>query len=142
MPYLTHASQRNLHRGMLFADLTVPVRLFKRGDDQDQNRVTEYRLFACRRGQVVRTGEGIAGEITSDTTTSWHVPLAELRRHGIEYLSGADRIVEDHAQGGQGGVELPQADWAWWQPLSDTVITEKLLDTHLDVACMRTDPGP
>jgi hypothetical protein len=140
MPYLTAKSQRNLYRGMLFADLTVPVRLFKRGDGQQANRVTEYRLFACRRGQVVRTGEHVDGETTTGHTTTWHVPAAEFKRHGVEYLSSMDRIVEDHAPG-EVNAPLPQDQWEWWEPLADTVVTEKLMGTHVDVECRRTDPG-
>lgn len=122
---LNAANQRYFHR-TLFAGILETVTLLKRGDDQQEGTVTAIQLFECRRGQITKTGEPLAGDETADHRTTWHIPRSEMDRVGVAYLNSLDRIVDGKNR--------------YWQPESTTPITVKLFEVHVDVDCLRTDP--
>ena len=122
MPIITRSLTRSFHRS-LFTGKLETITLRKRGDNQQQGTVTDYTLNECRHGMIWKTGETIGGDMVSDHKTTWHIPRAELDRVGVAYLNSTDRIVDN-----QGRV---------WQPESDTLITVKLLEGHVDVDCKR-----
>ena len=119
---LRHGNTRTFHR-TLFGGFLETITLLKRKDDQQQGTVTSYTLFQCRRGLIIKTGEPLAGDMSSDHRTVWHLPRIELDRIGVPYISAADRIVDS-----QGRV---------WQPESTTQIEDKLFENQLAIQCLR-----
>ena len=110
----------------VFAGFTETITLLKRNNDQQQGTQAAYTLFRCRQSMVSRTGEPIRGDMTSNHSTTWHIPYSELKRNGISHINALDRIVQKNGD--------------TWQAESTTEITEKLLGQEIDVNCLRTDP--
>lgn len=127
---LTQRNQINFHR-RLYAGELKSILLLRRLSDQQNGTVTTYRLFACRRGQISKTGEPIQQNMSSNHSTVWHIPRQELNRVGIQYIDALDRIVETTNDGGT-TLPVPQ----YWQPESTTVILEKLFELMINVDCL------
>lgn len=121
---LNRYNTRTFHRTLYGGGILETVTLLKRNDDLQQGTVRALKLFECRWGQITRTGETIAGDITSDHRRTIHIPVTELKRVGVAYINAADRFVDQ--------------DGRTWQPESPTVITVKLLENHVCVDCLRT----
>ena len=102
------------------------VTLLKRGDDQQQGIITNYTLFGCRRGQITKTGQTLQGDMVSNHQTTWHIPQSELDHVGVTYLNVLDRILDP--------------DGNYWQPESDTTLTQKLFKNHYCVECYLRNP--
>jgi hypothetical protein len=115
--------------GITFAGFLEKIKLHHRDDDLRQGVVRTFVLFECRRSQIRKTGETIQGDMSSNHTTTWHIPRRELERHGITHINAGDEIEQ---------LEGPEKGRRW-QPESDTLITEKLLGNHLDLDCKRSD---
>ena len=122
-------NQRTFTR-TLYAGWLETVTLLKRGDDMEGSVVTTLLLFDVRPGQIWKTGEPIAGQMTSDHRRTWHIPRRELDRVGVNYINMLDRIVDKEGR--------------HWQPESTTRIGMKLGMVEIDVDCLMTDPpvGP
>ena len=116
---------RGFHR-TLFGGVLETVTLLKRDDNQRQGTVTSYLVFQCRKSLIVKTGETLQGDMTSDHRTTWHLPKSELDRVGINHLNPLDRIVD--------------SDGDYWQPESTTQITEKLWKQQITIDCLKVDP--
>ena len=119
---MNRMNTRTFHR-FLYAGMLETITLLKRNDNQQQGTVTSYIVHQCRRGQIFKTGETLAGDMISDHRTTWHFPRTELDRIGINYLNPADRIVDGKGR--------------YWQPESTTEIRIKLFENHLCVDCLR-----
>lgn len=122
---LNRHTTRTFHR-CLYAGILITVRLLKRGDDQQQGTVTAYTMFEVRQSRIVKRGEGIIGDETSDRTCSFLVPRTELQRLGIPYISAADRFVDPRGR--------------YWQPESPDVIDDKLFENYISVPCRSIHP--
>lgn len=110
------------------------VTLLKRNNDQQEGVVTAYTLFKVRRSLIVKTREPIFGDMMADHRSTWHIPRSEMYRVGLTDINPADRIVEapDYSYN--------PAQVRYWQPESNTTISIKLMETHIDVPCFRVDP--
>lgn len=122
---LNKKNQRGFHR-TLYAGQLQKITLLKRGDDLQQGTVTAHVLFNCRRRMISKTGQTIAGDISSAHSVTWVIPRQELDRVGVNYLNATDRIV-DPVEGGT------------WQPESTTGLLIKLFGNIVNVDCLRTD---
>ena len=124
MPLLTKNNCRTFHR-KLYGGMGAleTVTLLKRGDNQQQGTVTQYTLHDIRHSPITKTGETITGDTVSDHHITWHIPRVELDRIGVYYLNPLDRIKDSQGR--------------YWQPESDTLITVKLMETHLCLECVR-----
>lgn len=122
---LRKENTRTFHR-TLYAGQLETVELLKRDNDQREGVVTSYLIFNARRGQMVKTGEPIQGDMSSNHSTTWHIPASELERVGVEYINAADRFVDK--------------DGWWWQPESTTSILVKLFTNWINVNCLRINP--
>ena len=120
-------NQRYFYR-RLFAGIAETITLLKRGDNQQQGTVRAIKLFDCWMDPVLKTGETIQGGMDSNHSTTWHIPMSELKRTGINYLAPAD-IIKDR----QG---------RYWQPESTTTITVNLMENEWGLDCLRIDPPP
>lgn len=117
----THVYHRRLYAGQLES-----IKLYKRGNDQQEGTVTVYVLFQCRRGQIQKQGQPIQGDLAVTHTTQWLIPRVELRRVGVNYLNVLDRIVDKYN--------------LWWQPESSQNITMAIFDNYTVLDCVRIDP--
>lgn len=122
---LNALNTRTFHR-FVFAGILETIVILKRDDDQKEGTVRSAKVFDCRRSLIVKTGEPIQEDMTSDHRTTWHIPRIELDRAGVDHLNPADRIVDKEGR--------------YWQPESTTVITEKMFSNHVDLDCLRVDP--
>lgn len=118
-------NQRTFHR-CLFAGWNETVTLRKRNDDMDAFIITDYVLYDVLPGMVTKTGEPIAGQMTSNHRRTFHVPRIELDRVGVHYISPLDQFVDKEGR--------------YWQPESTTQISIWLGQQHVDVDCLLTDP--
>jgi hypothetical protein len=80
----------------------------------------------CRRGQIVKTGQTLQGDMTSDHRAPWHIPRSELDRVGVQWLNPLDRIIDP--------------DGNTWQPEGSTTMTEKLFKNYYVVDCYLRNP--
>jgi hypothetical protein len=103
---LTPKTTRHFYR-TLYSGEMQKIRFLKRGDNQQAGTVTAYILFNCRAGDIIRTGEIIDGNMSSGDRTYWVIPVQELKRVGLSYVSPADRI-EDLKTGRVWEPEAPQ----------------------------------
>jgi hypothetical protein len=133
---LNPRNTRVFHR-TLFSQQMKTVFLLKRGDDQNQGTVTQYKLFNCRRGKIFKTGEPHQGDMVSDHMCTWHIPRVELDRVGVRYLNALDRLVEITDDWGN---RLDQSEYRYWHPEATTNIDVKLFMNHIDLQCLRVDP--
>ena len=122
---LNARNQRSFHRKLLSGKLET-IHLLKREDDQREGIVKCVKLFACWHGPITKTAEPIAGDMTADHSTTWHIPRQALKRVGVKWLNALDRIRDKHNR--------------YWQPEATTLIIEKLAETHIDLYCLRVDP--
>ncbi len=122
---LNARNTRFFHR-TLYASELQSISILKRGDDQREGEVTKYTLYQCRRSIITKTGEPIAGEMTSYHRVTWHIPTCELKRVGINYLNSADRIIDED----EGSI---------YQPESTTSITLKTFSNHQNIDCLRIE---
>lgn len=131
---LNPTNVRTFHRWM-YAGWLEPLKLYKRGDDQEMGTVRTVILEECRRSAIGKTGENIQGDNVVGHTTIWHIPIDQLEENGIEYLSNADRLEQ---------IEPPLTRDAEigsvWEPEATTTFEKKLGGTHVCVNCLRTDP--
>lgn len=121
---LNQRNTRTFHR-TLFAGSLECVRLLKRANDQAQGTVVSHEIYQCHWGWVQRTGEPILGEITSRETRRLFVPQVELDRVGVEFISAADRFIDQEGR--------------TWQPESDTNINEAIFGNQIVIDCRRTN---
>lgn len=117
----------NVFHRRLYAGILETVTLLKRDNDQAQGTVTAYLLFNCRRDMMIKHGNPIHGEMTSDHRTAWMIPRTELERVGVNYLNVLDRIVDKENR--------------YWQPENHEQIYIKLFSNYVDIACIRIDPS-
>ncbi len=114
----------------LMAGVSETITLIKRGNDQQMGTQVVHTIFNARRSRISKSGEQIAIDETVNHTTTWHIPLAELKRVGVTHINSADRIVQRKA---------PEAGWTW-QPEATTSIELKMFGEEIDISCLRTDP--
>jgi hypothetical protein len=114
----------------VYAGITQSIFLLKRGNDQFQGQVVQYKLFNCRISRQNKTGETVQRDMTVSHRAIWHIPKKELLRFGIHYLNALDRIVQ--IQGDEAGFT--------WQPEGTTDIEVKLFGNEVDLHCLRVDP--
>jgi len=124
---IRRSTTRTFHRN-LYAKILQSCVLLKRNDDQQEGTVTSYQLFNCRRSRISRSGEPLVGDESSNHSCSWHVPRVELSRVGVDHIMVLDRIVDVYGR--------------YWQPESTTYIIDTLIENHVCINCLRTDPYP
>lgn len=129
-------STRTSYRYMIGA-IAKPIQLLKRNDDQQQGTVRSVVVYNCRRSDITKTGQTLAGDMVSDHRASWLIPMVELKRVGVNYLNPLDRIVEFLDDG-----RVPIDPHRWWQPEATTTINSKLFENWYEVFCLRVDPNP
>ncbi len=122
---LNKQNTRTFHR-TLYGTILESVTLLKRGPDQQQGTVTAYGLHQCRWSRIYKTGQPLQGDMSSNHRRTLHIPVIELDRIGITYISAVDRFVDQ--------------DGRFWQPESYNTITVKLIENHMCVDCVRIDP--
>ena len=121
----------------LYGAIAKPVTLLKRNDDQQQGTVRAVQLWDCRRGRIVKTGQTLQGDMSSDHRADWHIPAVQLINAGVNWLNALDRFVEKYDDG-----MIPLNPWRFWQAESDTNIDVRLFETWIVVSCLRVDPNP
>ncbi len=117
---------RFFHR-TLYAGWNETVTLLKRADDMQAHQVTPYVLYDVRWSKIFKTGQPIAGQMSSDHRRTVHVPRIELERIGVAYINALDRFVDIQGR--------------YWQPESTSLITVKLGLVHICIDCWLTDPA-
>lgn len=123
---LRRKNSRNAHRWVT-GGRQESVQLLKRDDDQRQGTVTRHVLFQCRwKARMSKTGELIYKDVLVQNDRVLYVPIVELNRVGVAYINPADRFIDIQGR--------------YWQPESDTKIEIKLLETHLEINCVRINP--
>ncbi len=122
-------NNRTFHR-CLYAGQMERIRLHKRDDDQREGVVRAVTVFNCRRGDIAKTGEPIAGDESVSYTTTWYLPQFELLRAGVHYINALDII--EQVKGDEAG--------RYWQPEADTPIDVKLFGDMITVSCKLTQP--
>lgn len=127
---------RTSYRYMIGA-IAKPIKLLKRNDDQQQGIVRAVIVWDCRRSDITKTGQTLAGDMVSNHRASWLIPVVQLARVGVNYLNPLDRIVEYLDDG-----RVPLLQPRWWQPEADTNIDGKLFENWYQVFCLRVDPNP
>ena len=125
MPITRH-NQQTFHRTLYGPGILETVTCHKREDDQRQGTYRVVKLFDCRWGQITKTGEPIQHDMISDHRRTLHVPVIEMKRTGINYFNPTDRFLDK--------------DGRWWQPESTVPLTNKLIEQHHCVDCLRADP--
>lgn len=133
---LRKANTRTQYR-RLWAGKSKKVTLLKRDNDQRQGTVRAVTLFDClpAAAGATKTGEAFQGDMSSNMSMTWNIPVEELKRAGVEYLNALDRIVETTDDGGA-VLEHPR----YWQPEGTTSITVTMLENLVRVDCLRVDP--
>ena len=133
---LSRENQREMHLILYGGTGSLEtIILRKRDDDQRQGTVRSLELFDVRHSKITKTGNTLQGDMTAIHHTTWHIPIVELERVGVAYLSALDKII----QVGDGN---PIEAGYEWQPEGDTQITVQLFGDHLCVQCHRRDsPG-
>lgn len=126
MGYITPETTVHFHE-TLYAEMLQTLVLHKRGDDQAQGTVVTHKLFDCRRGKIRRSGQSVQRSMTSRSYLTWHIPGVQLTNAGVSYISVLDKFYNALTD-------------TWWQPESDTIITNKLFDNHVCVDCKQCDP--
>jgi hypothetical protein len=121
---LNKANCRRFHR-FLYCGQLISIVLNKRGDDQNQGQTTSFVLNYVRRSQMVKSGQTLQKEMSSNHRCSFHIPREELDRVGVAYLNALDQYVDDLGT---------------WQAESNEPITVKLFSDHVCVECVRRDP--
>lgn len=121
IPVLFH---RNLYSGL---GMLKSITLLKRNDDQNENVVTSYVLFECRRSQIFKSDEPIQNDMSASYRTTWHIPRIELDRIGIAYINALDRILE---------LSDTKKVNRVWGPEATTQIIGKLFENHVCVECV------
>lgn len=132
---LRKSNTRHFYR-VLYGGELKSILILKRDDDQREGVVRAVKIFNCRRGQIHKTGEQIVGDMTSNHTTEWQIPVAELNRAGIAYLNSLDTIVEstDDAR----NPITPR----YWRTESTTMIDVRLFENWVTFHCLRIDAPP
>lgn len=118
---------RTFHR-TLYAGILIPVTVLKRGNNQKQGTVTAYQMYQVRQSMQTKTGETIQEDSLSNHRCSFHFPIIEMERVGIQYFNPADIIIDKKKR--------------YWNPESTTLITVKLFEDHVCLDCLRIDPTP
>ena len=122
---LTRSNQRHFHRCLFSAQLET-VTILKRDDDQRQGVVRSLIVYEAWRGPISKTKQTLQHDMIADHRTVWHMPKVEMERVGISYFNPLDRIVDSQGR--------------YWHPESTTVIDIRLMEVHIDLACLRIDP--
>ena len=122
MTILNREHLRTFHR-KLYAGFNETVILRKRGDDQLASQSVTVHLYECRWSRIFRTKEPIEVDMTASSSRTLHIPLSELNRAGLDHINAAD--------------EFTDKDGRVWNPESTVTITEKLMESHIDVPCLR-----
>jgi len=122
---LNKITTRTFHRKLYAGELET-ITLLKRNDDQGQTTVRSLKIFNVRKSPIVKTGQTIQGEMSSDERTVWHLFSVELENAGVDYINNLDRIVDSQGR--------------YWQPESTVSIVRKLFENESHVECMRVDP--
>jgi hypothetical protein len=108
---------------MLYAGILETVTVLKRDDDQASGTVRSVELYEVRWSRIHKSGEPIAGSMSSNNRRTLHIPVVEMERAGIAYFNALDRFVDESGR--------------TWQPESTTDITEKLFERHVCCSCLR-----
>lgn len=115
----------HFHR-ILYATELETVTLLKRNQDMNAGIVTSYKMYDCRWGQTIKTGEPLQADMLSNHRRAIHIPRLELKRIGIQDISPLDRFID--------------VEGRYWQPEATTHITLKLWENHMCIDCLRVDP--
>ena len=129
---LSRENTKNFQR-KLFVGWLETIRFLKRNDDQQQGTVRAVTVFNARRSIMIKTGQSIQHEMSSQHSCTWHIPKSELLRVGIQYINNLDRIE-------QLGSGDPNEKGFFWEPESTTIIIVKLGGNEIDIECLRVDP--
>lgn len=105
------------------------ITLQKRGNDQREGDMENHTLFGCWREDITKSGEPIQRSMSVNHSTTWHIPVSELKRVGVNYLNVNDRFVNVEF-----GLQM------YWNPESDQTIALDLFGNMYDVQCLRIDP--
>lgn len=107
----------------LYAGILESVTCLKRDDDQDSGTVRAVPMYEIRWSKIHKSGEPIAGSMSSSHRRVIHIPKVEMERVGIAYFNALDVFVDEQGR--------------HWQPESTTDITDKLFERHICVSCLR-----
>ncbi len=129
---ISRNNQGQFHRTLFGSGITQSLTLNKRGDNFDASIITAYRIFDCWKGTIRKYGEVIGGQAQdgdqlASHMVTWHIPVIELKRIGINYLNPLDVFIEDNPK-------------RFWRPEATTIIVYNLLENFFDVECLRIDP--
>lgn len=122
---LNARNQRTFHR-TLYSGILQSITLLKRDDNQQQGTVRSIKLHQCRQTMQYREGETLLRGMNVGNRCEWCLPRIELDRVGVAYINPLDRIVDSKGR--------------YWQPEADNLITIKLFEVHVHLACKRVDP--
>lgn len=122
---LNKRNTRFFHR-TLYAGQTERLRLLKRDPNLKAMIVTPHLLFTCWWSDLTKEGQQLDNDVTSNHRRTWHVPVSELRRVGVNYINPLDVFVD--------------VEGRYWQPESTNKIDSLLFENYLDIECRRTEP--
>ncbi len=125
---LRQNNTRLQHRRIMAGWLQT-ITLQKRGNDQREGDMENHTLFGCWREDITKSGEPIQRSMSVNHSTTWHIPVSELKRVGVNYLNVNDRFVNVEF-----GLQM------YWNPESDQTIALDLFGNMYDVQCLRIDP--
>lgn len=112
---------RNLYSGQL-----EKVTLFAREPNMKASVTHPVILYDCRWSRIVKAGQQLDDEQTSDMNRMLHIPRAELQRVGVNYINPIYQFMDQEGR--------------YWQAESDTPIVSQLWENVIDVNCHRIDP--
>ncbi len=110
----------------LYAGELETAKILKRENDLREGVVRTCVVFSCRRRPVLKSGQPIQGEMSSNERAEWMIPAVELARVGINYINVLDRIVDKQNR--------------FWQPESGDSIRNRLFENYVSISCQRVDP--
>ncbi len=112
----------------MFSGIYQNLTLLKRLDYPNRSTIVAYKLFNCWKSTIRKYGEMLetGGDQSVSMLVTWHLPMLELKRHGVKYINSLDRIAEETGR--------------YWQPEATTVIVYDLLENYQDIECKRIDP--
>jgi hypothetical protein len=110
----------------LYAQMLQTITVLKRNDTQQQGTVRALTLYECRQSRITKSGQSIQGDMSTNHTTIWHIPILEMQRTGIDYFNVLDRIVDRKNR--------------YWEPETGQNLDIKLFENHWCLMCVRVDP--
>ena len=111
---------------VMIADQIESVILYKRGNDQLEGNVIEYKLFRCWWGpDTQKSGQPIEEDMATNHTIKLTIPLDQLKRVGINYLNVLDRFKDK-----KGRV---------WQPETRQSLNSELFENYITLDLIRVE---